>query len=140
MISSFPTFIPRPTALRGLAFIRTASIRSGSPQYQSTVQGPTYSLAGAEALVAQIEDITQRMQLEDSSKPLGVSCDVPSWGSHHFPFFAHSVPMIGIGTESLYPEDRLYVHSRADTPNSQPKTPNAHDQTRLLSQETQPSL
>ncbi len=72
-------------------------------------------IAGADDLVTPIEEIARRVHVEDLSKPLDISCDVPSWGSDHFPFFAHGVPTIGIGTESVYPEDRLYGHSGADT-------------------------
>ena len=57
----------------------------------------------------------QALEGEDA-EPFKVSVGVPEgWGSDHFPFVAHGVPTIGLGTESAMPEDRFYGHTRADT-------------------------
>lgn len=73
-------------------------------------------ISGAEELVPVLEEVASRVRVEGLERPFGVSCGVPSWGSDHFPFFAHGVPTVGLGTESVTPEDRFYGHSRADTP------------------------
>ena len=72
-------------------------------------------ISGAEELVPVLEAVASRVRVEGLERPFGVSCGVPSWGFDHFPFFAHGVPTVGVGTESVTPEDRFYGHSRADT-------------------------
>ena len=72
-------------------------------------------IAGAEDLLPTLETVASRVRVDGLEKPFGASCGTTSWGSDHFPFFAHGVPTVGLGTESVWPEDRFYGHSRADT-------------------------
>ncbi|MCE2450650.1 MAG: M20/M25/M40 family metallo-hydrolase, partial [Candidatus Latescibacteria bacterium] len=72
-------------------------------------------IAGAEDLLPVLEGVASRVRVDGLEKPFGASCGTTSWGSDHFPFFAHGVPTVGLGTESVWPEDRFYGHSRADT-------------------------
>ena len=72
-------------------------------------------IAGAEDLLPVLEAVASRVRVDGLEKPFGASCGTTSWGSDHFPFFAHGVPTVGLGTESVWPEDRFYGHSRADT-------------------------
>lgn len=72
-------------------------------------------IAGDEALVPALEAVAERVRVEGLDKPFRVTCGVPSWGSDHFPFFAHGVPTVGVVCDSALPGDRFYGHSRADT-------------------------
>ncbi len=74
-------------------------------------------IAGFEDLKPALDPIAERVRIAgEDLPPFKVSVGGPGWGSDHFPFVAHGVPTVGIGTASVYPEDRLYGHTRADTP------------------------
>jgi len=72
-------------------------------------------IAGFDDLRPFLEDVASRIEVEGLDGPLKVSGGGLGWGSDHFPFVAHGVPTVGIGTEVVRPEDRMYGHSRADT-------------------------
>ena len=74
-------------------------------------------ISGFEEFRTPLEEVAERVEVEglDEDRPFSVSVGGASWGSDHFPFVVHGVPTIGMGAESVVPEDRLYGHSRADT-------------------------
>lgn len=75
-------------------------------------------LMGFGDLKPSLVEVAQRVRVEggEGAEPFQVSVGGPGgWGSDHFPFVAHGVPAIGLGTESALPEDRFYGHTRADT-------------------------
>ena len=75
------------------------------------------SVPGFEELKPVLDPAAERVQRAgEDLEPFQVEVGGPSWGSDHFPFMAHGVPTVGISTEPLRPEDRLYGHTRADTP------------------------
>ncbi len=73
-------------------------------------------VAGFEELKPVLEGVAKRVRVAgEGLGPFQVSGGGPSWGSDHFPFLAHGVPVLGISTQPVRPEDRLYGHTRADT-------------------------
>ena len=74
-------------------------------------------LSGFDQLQPILEEVAERVRVEgEDTAPFRVDVGKPNgWGSDHFPFVAHGVPTIGLGTDSVTPEDRFYGHTRADT-------------------------
>ncbi len=72
---------------------------------------------GAEALKSCLEPLAARVRVAgENLPPFRVSVGGPGWGSDFFPFIAHGVPTLGIGTTPVRPEEAIYGHTRADTP------------------------
>ena len=99
MISSFPTFIPRPIALCGLAFIRTATMRSRSPRTRPLLWGPPmpfpplkttreapfartafrFDLGGSSAAASTIKGIPSRPAPAATSINCAIDCFPRKW-------------------------------------------------------------
>jgi carboxypeptidase Q len=74
-------------------------------------------ISGFDDLKPPLDEVAKRVRIAGEDLPLfGVSVGGPGWGSDHFPFVAHGIPTIGLSTEPINPEDRLYGHTRSDTP------------------------
>lgn len=74
-------------------------------------------ISGFDDLKPPLDEVAQRVRIAgENLPPFGVSVGGAGWGSDHFPFVAHGVPTIGLSTEPIHPEDRLYGHTRSDTP------------------------
>lgn len=72
--------------------------------------------AGFEDLVPALEPIAAQVRIAgENLPPFRVSVGGPGWGSDHFPFVAHGVPTVGIGTTPPKPEEAIYGHTRGDT-------------------------
>ena len=75
------------------------------------------SISSFDQLKPPLDEVAGRVRIAGQDlPPFLVSVGEPSWGSDHFPFLAHGVPTIGISTVAVQLEDRLYGHTRADTP------------------------
>lgn len=73
--------------------------------------------AGFKELIPALEPIVGRVRVAgENLPPFKVSVGGPGWGSDHFPFVAHGVPTVGMGTTPVRPEDAIYGHTRGDTP------------------------
>ncbi len=74
-------------------------------------------IAGYDDWQPALTPVAKRVRVDgDGLPPFEASVGGPGWGSDHFPFLAHGVHTVGIGTTPVDPLDGLWGHTRADTP------------------------
>lgn len=71
--------------------------------------------AGFAELCPDLEQIANRVRVQEAAGPLAVSSGNPTWALDLFPFVVTGVPAMGIGCEMVDPDASRYMHTRADT-------------------------